>query len=205
MKPTIVTLDLEGVFTPEIWIEFAHKTDIPALQRTTRDEPNYDKLMHYRIDILRQHNLRLTDIQAVIASMSVLPGARDFLDWLRSRTQVIILSDTFYEFAMPLMVQLGRPTLLCHTLEIDAQGMISGYRLRLPDSKRAAVLALQQLNLHVIAVGDSYNDTSMLAAADHGIFFRPPANVISNFPQFPVVRRYADLQNQIEALLPRTA
>jgi len=201
MLPYIVTLDLEGVFTPEIWIEVANKTGIAALRRTTRDEPDYDKLMHYRLDILQRHRLSLHDIQDIIATMAPLPGAYDFLLWLRRRLPVIILSDTFYEFASPLMAQLDNPTLFCNSLEVDVHGMISGYTLRLPDGKRAAVEALQQLNFRVIAAGDSYNDTTMLTAADHGILFRPPANVIADFPQFPVTQDYAGLQNRITAIL----
>lgn len=201
MHPFIVTLDLEGVFTPEIWIEVAQKTGIAALQRTTRDEPDYDKLMRYRLDILQQHQLSLHDIQTVIATMAPLPGAYDFLQWLQRRLPVIILSDTFYEFAMPLMAQLDYPTLFCNSLKVDAHGMISGYTLRLQDGKRAAVRALQQLNFRVIAAGDSYNDTTMLSSADHGILFRPPANIMADFPQFPVAHDYAELQNHIAAIL----
>lgn len=194
----VACLDLEGVLTPEVWINVAEKTGIAALRATTRDVPDYDQLMRQRLRILREHNIRLADIQAVIAGMGPLPGAREFLDWLRSRMQVLILSDTFYEFADPLMQQLGRPTLFCHHLEVDEQGMISGYRLRQADSKRQCVLAVRALNFPVAAVGDSYNDTGMLAAADMGILFRPPQNVIDEFPQFPVTRSYEELR---EALL----
>lgn len=201
MLPAIITLDLEGVFTPEIWIEVAEKTGIPGLKRTTRDEPDYDKLMRYRLDILQQHQLSLPDIQKIIAQMTPLPGAYDFLNWLRRRLPVIILSDTFYEFAMPLMAQLDYPTLFCNSLQHDAQGMITGYTLRIADGKRAAVEALQKLNFFVIAAGDSYNDTTMLSAADQGILFRPPASVIADFPQFPVTWEYAEIQNHISALL----
>lgn len=199
--PTLITLDLEGVFTPEIWINVAERTDLPQLRRTTRDEPDYDKLMRFRIGILERHGLTLADIQDVIGGMDVLPGAREFLDWLREQAQVIILSDTFYEFAAPLMRKLGNPTLFCNMLEVDARGMISGYRLRIPDGKREAVQALKALNFRIIAAGDSYNDTTMLAAADHGILFRPPANVIADFPQFPVTTEYDELKARIGDLL----
>ncbi|HET7753496.1 MAG TPA: bifunctional phosphoserine phosphatase/homoserine phosphotransferase ThrH [Anaeromyxobacteraceae bacterium] len=185
-----VCLDLEGVLVPEIWIAFSERTRIPELRRTTRDEPDYDKLMRYRLDLLRQHELGLPDIQRVIGELRPLPGAKEFLDALRLRYQVIILSDTYYEFAMPLMAQLGMPTLFCHRLETDARGVVTGYKLRMPDGKRAAVRALKELQFKVIAAGDSYNDTAMLAEAHAGILFRPPQNVIDEFPQFPVVHDY---------------
>jgi phosphoserine/homoserine phosphotransferase len=194
----IVCLDLEGVLVPEIWIAFSERTGIPELRRTTRDEPDYDKLMRGRLELLRKHRLGLPDIQKVIAEMGPEPGAKDFLDALRRRYQVVILSDTFYEFAMPLMAQLGMPTLFCHRLETDAAGFVSAYHLRLPDQKRAAVKAFQALAFRVIAAGDSYNDTAMLGAADAGILFRPPQNVIDEFPQYPVVRDYAGLAAQID-------
>ncbi|MGA8048912.1 MAG: bifunctional phosphoserine phosphatase/homoserine phosphotransferase ThrH, partial [Burkholderiales bacterium] len=184
----LVCLDLEGVLVPEIWIEFAERTGIEALKRTTRDEPDYDKLMRYRLDLLRRHRLRLSDIEQVIAAMRPLAGAAEFLDRLRARYQVVVLSDTFYEFAGPLMQQLGRPTLFCHRLEVGEEGYISDYRLRMPDQKRAAVRAFQGLRYRVIAAGDSYNDTAMLAAADAGIFFRPPAAIAAQFPQFRVTQ-----------------
>ena len=164
----VVCLDLEGVLVPEIWIEFSRRTGIPELSRTTRDEPDYDRLMGFRIELLAKHRLALADIQRVIESMGPLPGAREFLDDLRARYQVFILSDTFYEFADPLMRALGRPTLLCHRLDVDEAGFVRGWRLRMPEQKRAAVQALQSLNFRVIAAGDSYNDTGMLAAADAG-------------------------------------
>jgi phosphoserine/homoserine phosphotransferase len=188
-----VCLDLEGVLVPEIWIAFSERTGIPELRRTTRDEPDYDKLMRYRLDLLRQHRLGLPDIQRVIRDMGPMAGAKDFLDALRLQFQVIILSDTYYEFAMPLMAQLGMPTLFCHRLETDAQGVVTGYRLRMPEGKRAAVRALKELRFKTIAAGDSYNDTAMLSEADAGILFRPPRNVIEEFPQFPVVTDYAGL------------
>jgi len=199
--PTIATLDLEGVFTPEIWIEFADRVGIPELRRTTRDEPDYDKLMRFRIDLLKEHGLTLADIQAVIAEMSPLPGAREFLDWLRDRAQVIILSDTFYQFAQPLMAKLGYPTLFCHRLIVDEAGMITDYALRMPDSKRAAVNALKAVNFTIVAAGDSYNDVTMLKEADQGILFRPPANVKAEFPQFPVAEDYETLKSYIEPWL----
>jgi len=201
MNPSIVVLDLEGVFTPEIWIAVAETTDLPALRRTTRDEPDYDKLMCYRIDILAERGITLSDIQNVIANMGLLPGARQFLDWLRGQVPVIILSDTFYEFAAPLMAQLGYPTLFCNTLEVDERDMITGYHLRINDGKRKAVQALKALNFQVIACGDSYNDTTMLAEAKQGILFRPPPNVIADFPQFPVTSEYEDLKQRISTLL----
>lgn len=195
----IVCLDLEGVLVPEIWIEFAERTGIPELRRTTRDEPNYDTLMKYRLDILAQKKLGLPDIQEVIASMGPMEGAREFLDALRDTYQVVILSDTFYEFAKPLMKQLGLPTLFCHSLEANAEGILVNYHLRMPDQKRAAVNAFRALNFRVIAAGDSYNDTAMLGAAHAGIFFRPPAGITAQFPQFPVTRDYAELMAAIEA------
>ena len=195
----ITCLDLEGVLIPEIWINVARLTGIDALRRTTRDEPDYDVLMKQRLDILRENDLGLPDIQRVIGGMSPLEGAADFLDWLRERVQVVILSDTFYEFAAPLMRQLGHPTLFCHSLEVGADGRVNDYRIRQPDQKRRAVEAFHGLNFRVIAAGDSYNDTSMLGAADAGILFSPPDNVIAEFPQFPVTRSYAELREQILA------
>jgi len=190
----IACLDLEGVLVPEIWIEFSKRTGIPELARTTRDEPDYDKLMRGRLGILAAHRLGLPDIQDVIAGMGPLAGAREFLDWLRDRHQVVILSDTFYEFAAPLMRQLGYPTLLCHRLETAPDGRVSGYRIRLADHKRRTVAALRELNFRTIAAGDSYNDTAMLAEADAGILFHPPENVIHEFPQFPVALTYDELK-----------
>jgi phosphoserine / homoserine phosphotransferase len=201
----IVCLDLEGVLIPEIWIAFAERTGIAEFRRTTRDEPDYDKLMRYRLDLLRRHGLKLADIQDVIGGMAPMEGAKDFLEQLRARFQVIILSDTFYEFADPLMRQLGRPTLFCHRLETDAEGFVAAYHLRQPDQKRHAVNALKGLNFKVIAAGDSYNDTGMLAAADAGFFIHPPQNIVAQFPQFPVNRSYAELRANIDAAAARLA
>ena len=195
----IVCLDLEGVLVPEIWIAFSERTGIAELRRTTRDEPDYDKLMRFRLDLLRRHALGLAHIQEVIAGMTAEPGAKEFLDALRQRYQVIILSDTFYEFAMPLMAQLGMPTLFCHRLEADAQGFVSAYHLRMPDQKQASVRAFKALNFRVVAAGDSYNDTAMLGEAHAGILFRPPQNVVEQFPQYPVVRSYPALRAAIDA------
>ena len=194
----IVCLDLEGVLVPEIWIEFAQRTGIPELRRTTRDEPDYDKLMKARLAILKRHGLGIAAIQQVIAAMGPMPGARDFLDALRGDYQVIILSDTFYEFARPLMRQLGLPTLFCHSLVVDDDGTIADYRLRMPEQKREAVTRLKELNFRVVAAGDSYNDTAMLAEAHAGILFHPPENVIREFPQFPVARSYDELRREID-------
>lgn len=194
----LVCLDLEGVLVPEIWIAFAERTGIPELRRTTRDEPDYDKLMRYRLELLKSHKLGLPDIQQVIAGMGPLPGAKDFLDALRRDYQVIILSDTFYEFAMPLMAQLGFPTLFCHRLEVDADGWVVNYQLRLPNQKQEAVRRFKELNFKVIAAGDSYNDTAMLGEAHAGILFHPPQNVIDAFPQFPVTLSYAGLRAAID-------
>ena len=199
----IVCLDLEGVLVPEIWIAFAQRTGIAAFNRTTRDEPDYDKLMQFRLALLRQHGLKLADIQSVIGGMAPMDGAKEFLDDLRSRYQVIILSDTFYEFADPLMQQLGRPTLFCHRLVADSEGFVADYKLRQPDQKRMAVNALKSLNYTVIAAGDSYNDTGMLLAADAGFFIHPPESIIAQFPQFPVQRSYAELKASIDGAAQR--
>jgi phosphoserine/homoserine phosphotransferase len=203
--PVIACLDLEGVLVPEIWINVAERTGIDALRATTRDIPDYDVLMKQRLRILEEHALGIADIQAVIGDMGPLPGAREFLDWLRERLQVVILSDTFYEFAEPLMRQLGWPTLFCHTLEIDDARRVANYHLRLPDAKRQAVLAFRQLAFRTIAAGDSYNDTTMLGEADAGILFRPPDNVVEEFPQFPVANDYEALRAEFEAALARIA
>lgn len=199
----IVCLDMEGVLVPEIWIEFSKRSGIPELSRTTRDEPDYDKLMRFRIDLLRSRGLKLADIQAVIDGMGPMEGARAFLDELRTRYQVVILSDTFYEFADPLMRQLGRPTLLCHRLETDAEGFVTRHLLRMPDPKRAAVKAFQALNFKVIAAGDSYNDTAMLGAAEAGFFIHPPESIVAQFPQFPVSRDYDTLRRYIDEAAAR--
>ncbi len=194
----IVCLDLEGVLVPEIWIAFAQSTGIDALRATTRDIPDYDVLMKQRLDLLRQHDLGIDDIQQVIGGLAPLPGAAAFLDWARERFQVIILSDTFYEFSQPLMRQLGWPTLFCHRLVTDAEGRVTDYRLRQADPKRASVKALHSLNYRVIAAGDSYNDTTMLAEADVGILVHAPANVVEAFPQF---RSVPDLEQLKVALV----
>lgn len=199
----VICLDLEGVLVPEIWIEFSKRTHIPELARTTRDEPDYDKLMNFRIGLLEQHGLKLADIQDVIAGMGPMEGAKAFLDDLRSRYQVLILSDTFYEFAQPLMQQLAWPTLLCHKLEVDAEGFVRRHVLRMPDQKRHAVNALRGLNFQVIAAGDSYNDTGMLTAAHAGFFIHPPESITKQFPQFPVTRSYAELKAAIDGAAQR--
>jgi phosphoserine/homoserine phosphotransferase len=201
----VACLDLEGVLVPEIWIGVAERTGIPALRRTTRDEPDYDVLMRGRLAILDEKKLGIREIEAVIAGMDPLPGALDFLAWLRERFQVLILSDTFYPFAQPLMRKLGHPTLFAHDLEIEPSGRIASYRLRMPDQKKQSVLRLRELNFRVIAAGDSYNDTSMLSAAHAGILFRPPANVAAEFPQFPVTTEYAELERAFEDAARRVA
>ena len=200
-----ICLDLEGVLVPEIWIAFAERTGIAEFRRTTRDEPDYDKLMRWRLDLLREHGLKLADIQAVIGAMAPLPGALAILADLRARYQVAILSDTFYEFADPLMRQLGRPTLLCHRLDVDGAGFVTAYRLRQPDQKRHAVNALRSLNYRVIAAGDSFNDTGMLAAADAGFLIHPPPAVAAQFPQFPVCRGFDELRAAIDGAAARLA
>ncbi len=197
----ILCTDLEGVLVPEIWINVARKTGIEELKLTTRDIADYDVLMGKRLAILDRHGLKLKDITDVIATMDPLEGAVDFFDWLRSETQVVVLSDTFEEFAKPLMKKLGWPTLLCNSLRIDASGAVSGYRLRQKDGKRHAVEALQGLNYEVIAMGDSYNDITMLKRAQHGILFRPPENVVAEYPQFPVAREYGELKQILASLL----
>jgi len=199
----VVCLDLEGVLVPEIWIAFAERTGIAAFRRTTRDEPDYDELMRFRIALLHEHGLKLPDIQRVIGGMRPLDGARAFLDDLRARYQVVILSDTFYEFADPLMQQLGRPTLFCHRLVADSDGRIVDYKLRQNDQKRQAVLALKGLNFQVIAAGDSYNDTAMLGAADAGFFIHPPESIVAQFPQFAVTRSFDELRAALDGAAAR--
>lgn len=194
----ILCLDLEGVLVPEIWIGVAERTGIAELRVTTRDEPDYDKLMKRRLAILEREGLGIADIHAVIGAMDPLPGAAAFLDWARERMQVLILSDTFYEFAKPLMRKLGWPTLFCHSLVVDGAGRVVDYRLRQPDQKRHAVEALRALNFQIVAAGDSYNDTAMLGAAHAGILFCPPDNVIREFPQFPVTTSYDELRHAVE-------
>ena len=200
MQQSIVTLDLEGVLVPEIWIAFAEKTGIEALRRTTREEPDYDVLMQYRLDILKENNLKLPDIQEVIGVLAPLEGAKEFLDALRAKTQVVILSDTFLQFAKPLMRQLDWPTIFCHHLEVE-NDVVENYCLRQPDQKRKSVEAFRSLNFKIIAAGDSYNDTTMLGVADHGILFRSPDNVKAEFPQFLAVEEYADLMALIDERL----
>lgn len=191
----IVCLDLEGVLIPEIWISFAEKTGIDELRATTRDIPDYDVLMQQRLRLLREHRLGLNEIQEVIGTLSPMEGAADFIAWLRDRFQVVILSDTYYEFAGPLMKQLGSPTLLCHRLEVAEDGSIVNYVLRQKDPKRQAVKAFHSLNYTVFAAGDSYNDTTMLSEANAGFLFKAPANVIAEFPQFPAVDDYEALKD----------
>ena len=190
----IACLDLEGVLIPEIWIAFAEKTGIEGFNRTTRDEPNYDVLMNYRLNLLREHDLGINEIQAVIATLEPLQGAVEFVDWLRERFQVVILSDTFYEFASPLMKPLGYPTLLCHQLECADDGTVLNYQLRQANPKRQSIVALKSLYYRTIAAGDSYNDTTMLKEADAGILFQAPDNVVNEFPQFPSVHTYENLK-----------
>jgi phosphoserine/homoserine phosphotransferase len=191
---------MEGVLTPEIWIAVADRTGLPALRRTTRDEPDYDKLMKYRIEILDAHGIKLTDIQEVIGTLDPLDGALEFLNTLRSRVQVIILSDTFEQFAQPLLKRLGWPTLFCNRLLVK-NDRISGFELRMPDQKKNSVIALQSLNYNVIAAGDSFNDTTMLGQANHGFLFHAPDNVVKQFPQFPAVNDYDEL---LKLILART-
>ena len=188
----MVTLDLEGVLVPEIWIAVAEKAGIEALRRTTRDEPDYDVLMRYRLDLLAEHNLKLSDIQSVIGTLTPLEGAKAFLDEVRSRAQAVILSDTFVQFARPLMAQLNWPALFCNHLEVR-DGIITGYQLRQPDQKRASVLAFKSLNYEITSIGDSYNDTTMLAEAHRGILFHAPENVKAEFPEFDAMETYNEL------------
>jgi len=195
----IACLDLEGVLIPEIWINFAERTGIEELKATTRDIPDYDVLMKQRLRIVEENGLGIREIQEVISTLAPLDGAADFLNWLRERFQIVILSDTFYEFAAPLMAQLGNPTLFCHKLTVEPDGKISDYNLRMPDQKREAVKRFHELNFQVIATGDSYNDTTMLSEADRGILFCPPQNVIDEFPQYPVATNYERLGEEFLA------
>ncbi len=197
----ILVADLEGVFLPEIWINVAEKTGIEELKLTTRDISDYDVLMSKRLSILKENKLKIQDIREVIATLEPLDGALDMLDWIRQCSQIIILSDTFEEFAKPLMAKLNYPTLLCHNLSIDAQGNIVDYNIRIPNQKKEAVKALKKMNYHVIAFGDSYNDIGMIQAADQGFFFCPPDSVITEFPDIPVTRNYPELKAMITSLL----
>ncbi|MBR6347589.1 MAG: bifunctional phosphoserine phosphatase/homoserine phosphotransferase ThrH [Spirochaetales bacterium] len=197
----IVCLDLEGVLVPEIWIAFSEKTGIPQLRITTREEPDYDKLMKYRMGILREHGLRLSDIQDVIATIRPLEGAREFLDRVRALTQVVILSDTFSEFASPLMKQLGWPTIFCNSLEVDQDNMITGIRMRLNDGKRKAIDALRELNFRTFAAGDSYNDLTMIRKADCGCLFRAPENILKEEPDLKLCTTYEEFYREIEAFV----
>jgi phosphoserine/homoserine phosphotransferase len=190
----IVCFDMEGVFTPEIWVNVARKTGIEQLKITTRDEPDYDKLMKYRIGILESNNITLKYIQEVIATLDLLPGALDFFNRVRSKSQAIVVTDSFVEFAMPFIEKLGRPLVLCHNLETDSRNMITGYRLRQPDPKRKVVEAFQNLCYKVIGIGDSYNDMGMIEQADKGIFFCPPDKVVKDYPQYPITRNYTELE-----------
>jgi len=197
----ILVADLEGVFLPEIWINVAKKTGIEELKLTTRDISDYDVLMTRRLSILKENHLKIQDIKNVIATLNPLEGALDILNWIREESQIILLSDTFEEFAKPLMAKLNYPTLLCHNLTIDKDGSITGYNLRLDNQKKDAVKALKRLNYHVIAFGDSYNDIGMIQEADQGFFFSPPNSVVTDFPQIPVTRNYQELKIMISALL----
>lgn len=189
----ITCLDMEGVLVPEIWIAFAEATGIPELKRTTRDEPDYNKLMNFRLDILREHRLGLKEIQEVIATIAPLPGAREFLDELRSSTQVIILSDTFEQFAQPLMKKLGWPTLFCNTLEVAPDGAITGFQMRCPQSKLTTVKALQSIGYHTIAAGDSFNDLGMIQASKAGFLFKSTAQIKADHPELPAFEEFSDL------------
>jgi len=197
-KMHAVCSDLEGVWVPEVWINVAEKTGIPGLRLTTRDMKDYDELMLYRLKILKENNLTLLDIQRVIATIKPIHGALEMINWLKRVSRFIVVSDTFVEFADPLMEQLERPTLFCHSLEVNSQGIISGYQLRQQDAKREVVKALKNLNYEVIAFGDSYNDINMLREADLGVLFRPPQNVVDDCPEFPVIHEYAELKCFLE-------
>ncbi|HRJ42617.1 MAG: bifunctional phosphoserine phosphatase/homoserine phosphotransferase ThrH [Caldilineaceae bacterium] len=200
-KPTIVASDLEGVLVPEIWIAVAEETGIEQLRLTTREISDYDQLMKMRIGILRQHNLGLPDIQRVIAGLRPLPGAAEFVAWVRERSQFVIISDTFYEFAAPLMAQMGFPTIFCHSLITDSRGMITGYQMRLDHPKRRSVRALQEIGFQVFAMGDSYNDIAMLEVADHAMLFAPPDNVVADYPHFAIARSHDEIRRFLEEVL----
>lgn len=195
---TITCLDLEGVLVPEIWIAFADAVKIPELRRTTRDEPDYDKLMRYRIDILREHKLGLKEIQQTIRTIDPLPGAKEFLDELRSFCQTIILSDTFEQFAAPLMEKLGQPTIFCNTLEVSESGQITGYKMRCENSKFTTVRALQSIGFETIASGDSFNDLGMIQASKSGFLFRSTEKIIRDYPQYPAFTEYSELLDAIK-------
>lgn len=197
-KLVTVCSDLEGVWVPEVWINVAEKIGIPELRLTTRDIKDYDELMQYRLKILKEKNLTLVDIQKVISTIKPLPGALDMINWLKKVTRFIVVSDTFVEFAEPLMEQLENPTLFCHSLEVNGNGIVSAYHLRQKDAKRETVKALKSLNYEVVAFGDSYNDINMLLEADYGILFRPPQNVINDYPQLPVMTEYSEIKTFLE-------
>ncbi len=201
-KPVLLAMDLEGVLTPEIWIAVAEHTGVEQLRLTTRDVADYDQLMRMRLELLRRHDIGLAQIQAVIARLDPLPGAEAFLAWVRRRWPLVIVSDTFYQFATPLMAKLGHPTLFCHTLEVDDQGWIVDYHLRIPHPKRRTVRAFRELGFLTVAVGDSHNDVAMLEAADVGILFCPAPQVAAAYPQLPVVHTYAQAQQLLQQLLP---
>ena len=193
-QPTLLASDLEGVLIPEIWVAVAEKTGIEQLFLTTRDIADYDELMNLRLRTLTKHHITLADVHAVIATVEPLPGAVAMINWIRAQTQLIVITDSFYEFLTPLLPKLGYPTIFAHSLQSDNQGMLTGYKLRQPQGKRKAVQALKEIGFRVMAFGDSYNDTAMLAEADFGALFMPPANVIAEFPQFPVANDYAELK-----------
>lgn len=199
--PTLIASDLEGVFLPEIWIAVAEKTGISQLSLTTRDIANYDELMQMRLRILAEHNLKLQDIHAVIGTLDPLPGAAEMIRWIQERTRLLILTDSYYEFVAPLLGKLGYPTIFAHSLQTDETGMLIGYKLRIPESKKRAVRAFGELGFRTMAFGDSYNDTAMLAVADQGALFCPPANVVAEFPQYPAVYDYTNLKILIEQFL----
>lgn len=202
-KSVIIAMDLEGVLVPEIWIAVAEKTGIEKLRLTTRDISDYDLLMKGRLEILKQNNLTLSDIQNVIDTLDPMPGAKEYIEWAKQNFQLIILSDTFYEFSAPLMKKLNNPTIFCHSLETDSEKFITDYKLRQTDAKRKSVIALKSLDFFVVSIGDSYNDTTMLGEADAGILFQPPQNVVDEFPQYPVVTKYDQLQKTITDILAK--